>query len=205
MMGHGAGHNQGKEKKRSPERSPDERLHRGPALDGRRCGAQSPGSTGPPGSQHRQAGQFKVAGRRRATTDQRTPHDGWRRPAPTCTPMAAILREAKRLEDVLEERLHQIRTGRFTASDEAGTVEVTLDGQHRIVDVFIAEGALRKGISAVEDAVNEAWSKPTQKWTPQRRQPRSKSTRWWPRSPGALARSGTALAPLGRISRGMPV
>ena len=70
--------------------------------------------------------------------------------------VAAILREAKRLEDVLEERLHQIRTGRFTASDQAGTVEVTLDGQHRIVDVFIAEGALRKGISAVEDAVNEA-------------------------------------------------
>lgn len=70
--------------------------------------------------------------------------------------VAAILREAKRLEDVLEERLHQIRTGRFTASDEAGTVEVTLDGQHRIVDVFIAEGALRKGISAVQSALNEA-------------------------------------------------
>ena len=45
---------------------------------------------------------------------------------------------------------------RLEQGKEAGTVEVTLDGQHRIVDVFIAEGALRKGISAVEDAVNEA-------------------------------------------------
>lgn len=70
--------------------------------------------------------------------------------------VAAILREAKRLEDVLEDRLHQIRTGRFTASDEARTVEVTLDGQHRLIDVFITEGALRKGISAIETAVNEA-------------------------------------------------
>lgn len=70
--------------------------------------------------------------------------------------VAAILREAKRLEDILEERLHQIRTGRFTAADEDGTVEVTLDGQHRLIDVFIAEGALRKGIPAVETAVNDA-------------------------------------------------
>lgn len=70
--------------------------------------------------------------------------------------VAAILREAKRLEDVLEERLHQMRTGRFTASDAARTVEVTLDGQYRLLDVFIAEGALRNGIRAVEAAVNEA-------------------------------------------------
>lgn len=70
--------------------------------------------------------------------------------------VAAILREAKRLEDVLEDRLHQIRTGRFTASDDGRTVEVTLDGQHRLVDVFITEGALRQGLSAVEQAVNEA-------------------------------------------------
>lgn len=70
--------------------------------------------------------------------------------------VAAILREAKRLEDVLEDRLHQIRTGRFTASDEARTVEVTLDGEHRLVDVFITEGALRKGLGAIQSAVNEA-------------------------------------------------
>ena len=70
--------------------------------------------------------------------------------------VAAILREAKRLEDVLEERLHQIRTGRFTASDSASTVEVTLDGQYRLVDVFITDGVLRKGIPAIEAAVNQA-------------------------------------------------
>ena len=78
-------------------------------------------------------------------------------PPPQMHPdVAAILREAKRLEDVLEERLHQIRTGRFTATDEAGTVEVTLDGQHRLVDVFITEGTLRRGVPAVEAAVNDA-------------------------------------------------
>ncbi len=70
--------------------------------------------------------------------------------------IAAILREAKRLEDVLEERIHQIRTGRFAASDEERLVEVTLDGEYRLVDVFIAEGALRRGLQAVEEAVNEA-------------------------------------------------
>lgn len=70
--------------------------------------------------------------------------------------VAAILRDAKRIEEVLEERLHQIRTGRFTASNDDHTVEVTLDGQHQMLDVFITEGLLRQGIPEVEKAVNEA-------------------------------------------------
>lgn len=70
--------------------------------------------------------------------------------------VAAILRDAKRIEDVLEERLHQIRTGRFTAANDDRTVEVTLDSQYQMVDVFISDGLLRSGIPEVEKAVNEA-------------------------------------------------
>jgi hypothetical protein len=49
-----------------------------------------------------------------------------------------------------------MRTGRFTASDTAQNVEVTLDSSYQLVDVFIAEGALRQGLSSVERSVNEA-------------------------------------------------
>ena len=73
--------------------------------------------------------------------------------------VAAILRDAKRIENVLEERLHQIKTGRFTAADDGHTVEVTLDSQYQLVDVFITEGLLRKGSPAVEAADNEALHK----------------------------------------------
>ena len=73
--------------------------------------------------------------------------------------VAAILRDAKRLEDVLEERLHQIKTGRFTAANDDRTVEVTLDGEYQMVDVFITDGLLRKGIPVVESAINDALAK----------------------------------------------
>lgn len=73
--------------------------------------------------------------------------------------VAAFLRQAGRLEEVLDDRLHQIQTGRFTAANTDGTVEVTLDSHHQLVDVFITDGLLRKGVPAVQSAVNEAIAK----------------------------------------------
>lgn len=72
--------------------------------------------------------------------------------------VAAVLAQARRLEDVLEARLDEMRTGRFTASDSTRTVEVTIDSNYQLLDVFVAEGALRQGLPAVERCVNEALS-----------------------------------------------
>jgi DNA-binding protein YbaB len=44
----------------------------------------------------------------------------------------------------------------FTATDEAETVEVTLNGHHWLTDVFIEDGLLRLGADTVAARVNEA-------------------------------------------------
>ncbi|MDT5082954.1 MAG: hypothetical protein QOJ80_7591, partial [Mycobacterium sp.] len=43
-----------------------------------------------------------------------------------------------------------------TATDEAETVEVTLNGHHWLTDVFIEDGLLRLGADTVAARVNEA-------------------------------------------------
>ena len=73
--------------------------------------------------------------------------------------VAAVLRQARRLQSLMDEQLDKMATESFTASDEGETVEVTLNGHHWLKDVYIQDGLLRLGAEAVEQRVNEALQK----------------------------------------------
>lgn len=70
--------------------------------------------------------------------------------------VAAVLRQAQRLQSLMDEQLNKMAGESFTARDEAETVEVTLDGHQWLTDVFIEEGLLRLGADTVASRVNEA-------------------------------------------------
>ena len=70
--------------------------------------------------------------------------------------VAAVLAQAERLQSVMDDQLMKMNTETFTATDEAKTVEVTLNGHHWLTDVFIEEGLLRLGAETVAARVNEA-------------------------------------------------
>ena len=73
--------------------------------------------------------------------------------------VAAVLRQARRLQSLMDEQLDKMATESFTAADETETVEVTLNGHHWLQDVYIQDGLLRLGAETVEDRVNEALQK----------------------------------------------
>jgi DNA-binding protein YbaB len=70
--------------------------------------------------------------------------------------VAAVLQQAQRLQSIMDEQLHRMNTQTFSATDEAETVEVTLNGHHHLTGVFIEEGLLRMGVEAVQQRLNEA-------------------------------------------------
>ncbi len=70
--------------------------------------------------------------------------------------VAAVLRQAGRLQELMDQQLHKMASESFTATDESETVEVTLNGHQHLVDVFITDGLLRLGSDAVEQRLNEA-------------------------------------------------
>ncbi|MDT5068060.1 MAG: hypothetical protein QOK02_4215 [Mycobacterium sp.] len=70
--------------------------------------------------------------------------------------VAAVLKQAQRLQSLMDDQLAKMNTVSFTATDETETVEVTLNGHHWLTDVFIEDGLLRLGASTVEGRVNEA-------------------------------------------------
>lgn len=70
--------------------------------------------------------------------------------------VAAVLRQAGRLQELMDAQLHKMASESFTATDEADTVEVTLNGHHELVDVYLADGVLRLGAQTVEQRLNEA-------------------------------------------------
>lgn len=75
--------------------------------------------------------------------------------------VAAILLQAQRLQSAMDDQLAKMATETFTATDEARTVEVTLNGHHWLTDVFIEDGLLRLGAATVESRINEALGKAT--------------------------------------------
>jgi DNA-binding protein YbaB len=70
--------------------------------------------------------------------------------------VAAVLRQAQRLQSLMDEQLDKMAGESFTATDDAETVEVTLNGHHWLTDVFIEDGLLRLGADTVAARVNEA-------------------------------------------------
>jgi DNA-binding protein YbaB len=75
--------------------------------------------------------------------------------------VAAVLRQAQRLQTVMDEQLAKMSSETFTATDDEESVEVTLDGHHWLTDVFINDGLLRLGAETVQNRVNEALLKAT--------------------------------------------
>jgi DNA-binding protein YbaB len=73
--------------------------------------------------------------------------------------VAAVLKQARRLQSLMDEQLDKMASESFTASDEGETVEVTLNGHHWLKDVYIQDGLLRLGAEVVEQRVNEALQK----------------------------------------------
>ncbi|MCV7278746.1 YbaB/EbfC family nucleoid-associated protein [Mycolicibacterium flavescens] len=70
--------------------------------------------------------------------------------------VAAVLRQAQRLQSVMDDQLHRMNTQTFTATDESETVEVTLNGHHHLIGAFIEDGLLRLGVETVQQRLNEA-------------------------------------------------
>lgn len=70
--------------------------------------------------------------------------------------VAAVLKQAQRLQSLMDEQLDKMAAESFTATDEAETVEVTLNGHHWLTEVFIEDGLLRLGADTVAARVNEA-------------------------------------------------
>jgi DNA-binding protein YbaB len=79
--------------------------------------------------------------------------------------VAAVLQQAQRLQSVMDEQLAKMNTESFTATDDAKTVEVTLNGHHWLTDLFIEDGLLRLGADTVEARINEALGNATAKAT----------------------------------------
>lgn len=75
--------------------------------------------------------------------------------------VAAVLRHAQRLQSIMDDQLHKMNSETFTATDESKTVEVTLNGHHHLIDVFIQDGLLRLGAQTVEQRLNEALQRAT--------------------------------------------
>ncbi|WP_293244391.1 YbaB/EbfC family nucleoid-associated protein [Mycolicibacterium sp.] len=70
--------------------------------------------------------------------------------------VAAVLKQAQRLQSLMDEQLDKMAGQSFTATDETETVEVTLNGHQWLTDVFIEDGLLRLGADTVAARVNEA-------------------------------------------------
>lgn len=75
--------------------------------------------------------------------------------------VAAVLRQAQRLQSLMDDQLHKMANETFTASDETDTVDVTLDGHHNLRSIFIEDGLLRLGAQVVQQRLNEALQKAT--------------------------------------------
>lgn len=76
--------------------------------------------------------------------------------------VAAVLRQAGRLQELMDSQLHKMASESFTATDESKSVEVTLNGHQHLVDVFISDGLLRLGADIVALRLNEALDKATE-------------------------------------------
>jgi DNA-binding protein YbaB len=77
--------------------------------------------------------------------------------------VSSVLRQAERLLSIMDDQLHKMKSEKFTATDEAHTVEVTLNGHQWLTDVFINEGLLRHGCETVAQRLNEALRKASAK------------------------------------------
>lgn len=67
-----------------------------------------------------------------------------------------VLRELQGFTSAIEDQQYRTETASFKATDEAETVEVTLDGRNWLTGLFIEEGLLRLGPETIARRLNEA-------------------------------------------------
>ncbi|WP_156670668.1 YbaB/EbfC family nucleoid-associated protein [Mycobacterium sp. E136] len=70
--------------------------------------------------------------------------------------VAAVLAQAQQLQSLMDEQLQRMDTQTFTGADESQTVEVTLNGHHRLTGTTIEDGLLGLGVDEVQQRLNEA-------------------------------------------------
>jgi len=75
---------------------------------------------------------------------------------PQMPDMDAALHHAQLAQSSLEDFKHEINTGTFTGTDDARTVEVTINGRQWLTDLYIEDGLLRLGAETVGARLNEA-------------------------------------------------
>ncbi|MEE6138010.1 YbaB/EbfC family nucleoid-associated protein [Mycobacterium sp. 050128] len=69
---------------------------------------------------------------------------------------AELLRQIKQIQTAVDEQARQLVAESFTGTDEAKTVEVTLDGRQWLTNLYLQDGLLRLGIETVAQRINEA-------------------------------------------------
>jgi DNA-binding protein YbaB len=79
--------------------------------------------------------------------------------AETDTRAAEALQRTQQFLSVLEDQMHRTKTETFTATDEAETVEVTVNAERWLTDLRIEHGLLRLGAETVRERINEALRK----------------------------------------------
>lgn len=112
--------------------------------------------------------------------------------------VAAVLKQAQRLQSIVDDQLHKMSNEPFTATDESETVEVTLNGHHYLTAAFIADGLLRLGARTVQQRITEA---PPNGRRPQHSQSKPTGSGSMPRSPRSPP--GCAASVMTRRSRGI--
>ena len=70
--------------------------------------------------------------------------------------VAAVLRQAQRLQSLMDDQLRRMDTQAFTGTDESETVEVTLNGHHHLTGAVIEDGLLGLGVEEVQQRLNKA-------------------------------------------------
>src|SRR5947209_3211297 len=73
--------------------------------------------------------------------------------------VAQALEQLQRFSSALESQMYRSNTQFFTATDEAQTVEVTINGHRCLTGLHVEDGLLRLGANTVQQRVNAALQK----------------------------------------------
>jgi DNA-binding protein YbaB len=70
--------------------------------------------------------------------------------------VAQALEQLQRFSSALESQMYRANTQTFTATDEAQTVAVTINGHRCLTGLHVEDGLLRLGAKTVQQRVNAA-------------------------------------------------
>lgn len=70
--------------------------------------------------------------------------------------VSEVLEQAQRFASTLEDQQYWMDHESFRATDDARTVQVTINGRHWLTGLYIEDGLLRLGAATVRQRINEA-------------------------------------------------